>query len=586
MLASALLALGAQVALAAPGDLDPSFAGGKGVLVPDFGAQESGNALAIQPDGKILVAGTSFKAPDPGDVLVARFLASGTLDTSFASGAGFARPTLDGAQTAYGLALQPDGKIVLGGDTLPTGAPRKVFLAVRLLNPLGTFDASFGQGGAAAADFGTAETGYFTAVQPDGNILVGGQVDDPVAGGYDPAVARLLNPSGNIDTAGFGGGEAIPDAPVRTSGNAMALQPDGKILIAGGGGGNFVVGRMNPDGSSDDAFGGANTGTATVDFGNDDGAQAIALQPDGKIVVAGNTYIGTGATENDDMAVARLLPNGSPDPSFGTNGRMTIDLTKFDFVGGVAIQRDGKIVVAGDASPGGPDNIAAVRVQPGGTLDTTFGKGGKVTIDIGVNALATSIAIQSDGKAVLAGNVNGTGATGQNMFVARLQGDPGGGPGTGPGGGGGAAPRCGHKKATIVGTNGKDKLTGTKRADVIVALGGNDTIKGGGGNDIICAGSGNDKVSGGSGNDKLYGENGKDGLTGGDGNDGLSGGAGNDKLSGQNGKDSLSGGDGKDSLSGGNGKDSLKGGAGNDKLKGGAGKDRLSGGPGKDKDHQ
>ena len=140
-------------------------------------------------------------------------------------------------------------------------------------------------------------------------------------------------------------------------------------------------------------------------------------------------------------------------------------------------------------------------------------------------------------------------------------GGPGGGGGTGPTG---PAPKCAGHRATIVGTNGRNRIVGTRRADVIVALGGSDRISGGGGNDIICGGSGNDSISGGSGNDKLYGQDGRDKVSGGVGDDRASGGAGNDKVS------------------GGSGDDSLAGGAGNDKLSGGSGADKDSGGGGKD----
>src|SRR4051812_10058210 len=225
-----LALLGAQAAFAAPGDLDPSFAGGKGVLVPDFGAQEFGNALAIQPDGKILVAGNASTPTDPSDVLVARFSTQGSLDTSFASGAGYSRPSIADQQYAYGLALQPDGKIVLGGSTGVSSASN--YLAVRLLNPQGTLDTSFGQGGAAPVDYGSAEFGNAVALQPDGKILLAGTFTEP-GGLTDPAVIRILSPSGIVDAAGFDGGISIPDLPASASAQAMVLQPDGKILVAG-----------------------------------------------------------------------------------------------------------------------------------------------------------------------------------------------------------------------------------------------------------------------------------------------------------------------------------------------------------------
>src|SRR5262249_59927035 len=136
-------------------------------------------------------------------------------------------------------------------------------------------------------------------------------------------------------------------------------------------------------------------------------------------------------------------------------------------------------------------------------------------------------ALQADGKIVVAGTSSVSGSSNSDMFVLRLQGDPGASGGGGPNPPGGSrVPTCAGRKATIVGTNGRDRLTGTRHADVIVALGGNDTVKGGAGDDVICAGDGNDHVSGGAGNDKIYGQNGRDTLTRGHGDDTASGGAG------------------------------------------------------------
>jgi len=137
--------------------------------------------------------------------------------------------------------------------------------------------------------------------------------------------------------------------------------------------------------------------------------------------------------------------------------------------------------------------------------------------------------------------------------------------------------KCAGKKATIVGTNGKDKLKGTKKRDVISAGGGKDIVKGRKGNDLICGGKGKDRLTGGRGKDKVLGQARRDRLR---------GGPGKDKLKGGKGKDRLAGGPGKDKLKGGRGKDRLLGQAGRDLLRGGSGKDKLKGGPGKDFEKQ
>jgi Ca2+-binding RTX toxin-like protein len=168
------------------------------------------------------------------------------------------------------------------------------------------------------------------------------------------------------------------------------------------------------------------------------------------------------------------------------------------------------------------------RFQPNGLLDTTFGDGGKVTIDFGSSGAyqtANGLVQQPNGKLIVAGYSQAA-----NILVARLDGDP-------PGGS--ASGKCAGKKATIIGTAAKDKLKGTKKKDVISAGGGKDTVKGLKGNDLICGGKGKDKLVGGPGKDKLLGQQGNDKLLGGPGKDKLKGGPGKkDKLNGGPGKDS------------------------------------------------
>jgi uncharacterized delta-60 repeat protein len=581
----AAASLSAGVAQAAPGDLDTSYGLGTGASRPDFGADEFGNAVAVQPDGKIVVAGSSENVPFTSEsILVARFLnPQGTLDLSYGSGTGESTPSLGSYETGAAMALQPDGKIVVAGtDQAGNGD----MFAARLLNPQGTLDPSYGLGtGGSRPDFGGAEAGAAVALQPDGKIVVAGNGTDP-GGQQRLLVARFLNPQGTLDTSyGLGTGGSRPNAfPGIQSGSAVAVQPDGKILVAGTTflpAPDFIVARfLNPQGTSDPSFGSANGG-ATVDFGGSDFGHAMVVQPDGKILLAGNTDVNGTA----DFAVARLLSDGSPDNSFGQGGKAIFDLGGSDHANAMALQPDGKIIVAGDRLIGSSDDIAVVRLQPNGTLDSTFGQAGTSIIDLGRNEVANSVALQSDGKIILAGT--STSSAGSDMLVVRLLGDPvasggtggggtggggTGGGGTGGGGGGGGAgggggggtrvPRCAGRKATIIGTNGADKLTGTKGPDVIVGLGGNDTISGGGGNDLICGGDGNDRIDGGAGNDRLFGQAGNDRLFGGSGNDRIDGGAGNDRLSGQAGNDRLFGRAGKDQLFGGPGHDRLNGGAG------------------------
>jgi uncharacterized delta-60 repeat protein len=594
---------GASLAQAAPGDLDSSFGSG-GVARVDLGATEFANGVAVGPDGRIVVAGTSQSAGNES-MLVARLAAGGALDTSFGFGTGAAHVQIGtGMDEGNGMVLQPDGKIVVVG----TDSNGPAALVARFTSA-GALDGGFGTDGLTqvAPPMGAA-LGRGVALQPDGKILLGG--DAPFSGGSNALTARLQGSDGSLDHS-FGGGIVLDGAEDSHShefnGYAVAAAPNGDVRTAGdasegiGDPSNFLVTSFSVASDADRSDG--------FELGSDSHARAIAVEADGGTLVAGYSNANGG-----DFAVMRLTNDLQPDPSFGTAGHAFVDLGGLDSATGMVVQPDGKIVLAGSSqAPGGKPQVAVVRLQPNGSLDSTFGKGGKVVVPgpAGVSEFANSVALTPDGKIVVAGSARS--GSNSDLLVVRLQGDSGGASGGGGAGGGGAGgsgpgasavPRCEGHKATIIGTNGKDKLTGTKRADVIVGLGGNDTINGGGGNDIICAGNGNDRVNGGAGNDRidggagndnLSGAGGKDSLTGdagndrldgGGGNDSLAGGAGKDNLTGDAGNDHLDGGAGNDSLNGGAGSDKLTGDAGNDKLSGGSGKDQLSGGSGRNTDHQ
>ena len=154
-----------------------------------------------------------------------------------------------------------------------------------------------------------------------------------------------------------------------------------------------------------------------------------------------------------------------------------------------------------------------MRLQPNGLPDTTFSGDGRATVDLGGSEGATGLALQPDGRILVGVNTDPN----TDLVVLRLQGDalPGsgaGGPGAGGGGLAGAAARCAGRAATVIGSNGRDRLRGTAKADVIVGLGGNDVIEARGGDDLVCGGAGADALKGGAGADRLLGEAGADRL--------------------------------------------------------------------------
>jgi uncharacterized delta-60 repeat protein len=198
----------------------------------------------------------------------------------------------------------------------------------------------------------------------------------------------------------FGGGTGLVTTDFDGSDDqayAVALQTDGRIVVAGGRNvdddfspNDFALARYNSDGSLDNSFNG--DGTVITDFGtNRDHARAVAIATDGAIVAAGSNAV--------DFQLARYLPSGALDPAFGTGGKLTTDLGGGDFVADLAIQPDGAIVAVGGSGAA----FALARYLPNGTLDPSFSEDGKVTTDLAGGGAANAVALQSDGKLVVAG---------------------------------------------------------------------------------------------------------------------------------------------------------------------------------------
>jgi uncharacterized delta-60 repeat protein len=575
------LAAAACPANAAPGDLDPTFSGDGRQLTDFAGNEDNAGGVAVQPDGKIVAAGTSRQGAD-ANFAVARYNANGTLDGSF-SGDGRQTTNFGGGDIASAVALQPDGKIVVGGFSQQGPSSRLLFALARY-NADGTPDFSFAGTGMLTTDFGGIGDASVAgvAVQPDGKIVAAGTSSGPGGANVDFAIARYTT-NGTPDNSFSGDGRETIDFDGRSdNAAALNLQVDGKILIAGssadpGGDTDFALLRFNPTGTLDSSFSG--DGRQLTDFGGArDTVGGMALQAGGKIVLSGSSD----TTPSFGFAVARYNANGTLDGSFSGDGRQTAD---FGGGGGpaVAVQPDGSIVVAGRSDPG---NFALARFIASGPLDASFSGDGKQATDFGGrDDEALAVALQSDGKIVAAGYsaANLTGAGG-DIALARYAG------GTLPP----AYPRpskpsfpfAGCPVSTsnvILGTSGNDIRNGTPGADRIFTRAGNDRSDGRGGNDCIDLGGGNDRGGGGRGNDLLLGGSGRDRLSGSSGGDRLSGGSASDRIAGSSGNDRLNGGSGSDRIAGSSGSDRLNGGSGSDRLNGGSGRDRISGSSGNDR---
>ncbi|MBS1792525.1 MAG: carboxypeptidase regulatory-like domain-containing protein [Acidobacteria bacterium] len=418
IIATIILVCGlAGAAGAAPGELDPLF-NGTGKSLFGFGTGTFVNAMAVQPDGKIIVAGYTNNFPDY-DFALMRFNFNGTLDPTFGTGGLVVTSLGTSGDHVYAVAVQPDGKIVAAGDFSNNAG-----IAVVRYNPNGTLDTSFDTDGKVTTVVGTGFNNAQTvAIQPDGKIVAAGVA---VVGQSVFGIVRY-NPDGSLDTSFDADGKVTTAVAGSSSDTAkrVRLQPDGKIVVAGTSSRgaareDFVVARYNANGALDPAFGTA--GVAAVDFGSSsDQASSFDFQSDGKIVVAGFSIFGS-STFN--FAVARLNANGTPDTTFDGDGRLTTaNGVSINQAKDVAVQVDGKIVVAGTGFNGLDNDLTIVRYNPDGSLDNSFaavqtsvwGAGGRSIIDAGGNEDGRALGLDAAGRALVAGTSNSGG------LLVRLQ---------------------------------------------------------------------------------------------------------------------------------------------------------------------
>jgi uncharacterized delta-60 repeat protein len=386
---------------AADGDLDSTF-GSAGKVITDFSGRSNGaGAIAMQSDGKIVVVGGALTAQGPGDFAVARYNSDGTLDTSFGSGGRVTTDFAGRSDNATAVTVQPDGKILVAGGADVAGT--QIDFALVRYNSSGSLDSTFGSGGKVTTDFnGGLDAVTSIGLQTDGRIVLAGFA---TAGDPHMGLARY-NANGTLDTSFGAGGKIITDINgTRNFANAVAIQSDGKIVAAGSTLTTtldsfvmFAMARYNPDGSLDSTFGSGGKVTTQVVSGDgeDDEIFALAIQPDGRILAAGR------ANFAQDFGLARYQTNGALDTAFGTNGFVTTDFNgSIDRAFAMALQIDGKIVLAGAANltTGSTGDFGLARYNSNGSLDSTFGAGGKVITDFGGNVdIVRGIVLQSDNK--------------------------------------------------------------------------------------------------------------------------------------------------------------------------------------------
>jgi len=406
--------ISSQVAQAAAGDLDPTFGIG-GMVTTDINrSTDIANAVAVQADGKLVVVGQTYKHNDytGEDFVVTRYNTDGTLDNTFGS-AGRVRTDFPGlAAVPSSVVIQPDGKIVVAGGAFPLFTFAGNFEVVRY-NPNGSLDTSFGNGGIVTTTFPEGSYAFDVALQPDGKIVAAGTIFvDFIIGepsDTDFALARY-NPDGSPDaTFGTGGQVSTDFLGFEDDAFSVLIQPDGNIVAVGSANDpatyyDFAAVRYLSNGTIDTTFGVA--GKVSTDFGarGFDRAHSAALQADGSIVAAGFAISANGISQN--FAVARYTSSGVLDTTFSRDG-----LTQIDFGSccqsayKVLLQSDGKIITVGYANTESSDSdFLLARLSSRGSLDATFGVGGKVRTSFGdLNGGANGAALQSDGKIVAVG---------------------------------------------------------------------------------------------------------------------------------------------------------------------------------------
>lgn len=394
------------------GSLDLTFDTDGIAVTPIGAASERANAIALQADGKIVAAGFTENGLIE-EFAVIRYNTNGSLDLSFDTDGIVTTPIGASMAKANAVAIQADGKIVVAGFSA-VGADN-AFTLVRY-NANGSLDASFDTDGIVTTVFGGSNaeaTGV--VIQTDGKIVVTGYC--VTAGRGDFALTRY-NTNGSLDPTFDTDGIVITPSGYSSVSVSLVLQPDGKIVVGGTYYNSiehlFELARYNTNGSLDNSFGSGGSVATSFAPNAHTYLQSIALQPDGKIVAVG-IYMGVQTT----MALARYTTNGSLDPGFDTDGKLISSIVSgSESPSDAAIQADGKILVAGYAQNPWVSDFSLVRYNSNGSLDLGFDTDGFVLTPADFNgSFAFGIVIQPDGKIILAGYSNNS--TNANFAVVR-----------------------------------------------------------------------------------------------------------------------------------------------------------------------
>jgi len=329
-----------------PGSLDPDF-GDNGIVRTSFGKWYNySRSMALQADGKILLAGTA-NMMDSANLAISRYTTGGNRDLTFSVDGIVLTDFGPSVDDAYSVLVTPNGKIVLAGCGYTGIDYHWDFLVVRY-NSDGTLDQSFGENGRAYSNLsGSNEFAYAACLQEDGKIVTAGHEYETL---------------------------------------------------------DIVLMRFNTDGSLDNTFGTEGKVATDIDHVINE-AYCLAIQPDGRIIAAGSTQY---TSVNMDITLVRYNPDGSLDNTFSVDGIVVTSFSEYtDVAKAIALQTDGKILIAGGSDDGVDCDVVLARYNPDGTLDHSFNENGKVITDISCNSVyANAMVIQPDNKIVVAGTAD------------------------------------------------------------------------------------------------------------------------------------------------------------------------------------
>jgi len=385
-ISAALLVLGSTPASAAPGDLDHSFGAGGKVTLSLARDGSQGNAIAVQPDGRILIGGWAYGK----GFAVVRLLRDGSLDPSFGDDGVVTTNFPTGPAVVTDLALGARGRIVAAGFS-------EAWVAIARYRPDGSLDPTFGRDGIVLARYRNSPTGAEgLALEPDGGVIVVGTAAD-----RRWVVARFSAAGRPVRRFGAGGWATVNFGSGEEGARDVALTTNGRIVVAGAGAQHLALARFRPDGTLDPQFGGGD-GTVVAGGPVRSTASALALLPGGGLFTAGHA----GST----FQVRRFLPSGRPDRAYGTGGTASgpaIQGLAFD----VAAEGGGAAIVVGSQY----EDFTVARYLRDGSLDPSFGDHGVVHTRFPNYGPAESAALMPNGRVVVVGQ------SGERIGVARYE---------------------------------------------------------------------------------------------------------------------------------------------------------------------